>query len=839
MLYNHFGINAYMLCSAYNAYRISKVRIDSNDENQDGRVKLYPILFTQYDSNLYKQSTFRSPNKKKDAKLKAISLTASSTCTIRTAIPTTSTRYAMATIPPTDDRDMTTLKITHVSLQSMESEQSKSLSHTIDELDNQNGTNLAANDNDSDINSSETSEPAKEAREEAMVDSLPQYSAQNDCNRKLCIGASGIVFVIFGITILVSFISYIENEYNNKCLNLNVDLIRLEESRANYSSTLDPWLINNPEMIFYDAACKHKVVNIFGQFPCNCRVLSLASDKPNGYWFNQNDLESMLLRFDDLEAFAVNFYTGYTIFLSRLNNTFYLSHKMLKNHNHLTTLLFGELNFKYINGIEQVKNLEILSIRLSFETIEFPFESIATLSNLKVLFIHQVPWANNTHIDKTICNLKQLTFFDIDYMEKLSAMPFDCIADSLDKLFHFSMTYMLLIEDIDPKFWNMDSIQSIFLDFSHSLKQSNFDFDTFTGYSEKLEKVTIQAPSQVCQSSTSTYQNIIIDQQQYSGFGYLYDNLTKINNNNITLVPYNRSLSYVSTLDYMYNYNSSSYINQWSFVSDSDSSGLLKFIKQFDPCLAPCSTGITSYLCPTKQHGDGVCNTDCNNAECGFDGGDCAQTCNLYIDTSSDSNSDSDFNATTCTLDTWQMDGICNTGCNNSLCNYDFEDCIYKYTKNDTCNNLLYDIENVTCYSDWTDDLWCDSHCEQLLCEHSNSGCATATTPCYSSSTCRTVHSTIITLLAAIYPPKELITLNEVCEYFQLLALVSETDTQNLNCSQAFDIADLNNNGYIGFWEAIVYTAEYWGLYGAVHWEKKIEQIDCSSCLQNASLYWW
>ena len=635
----------------------------------------------------------------------------------------------------------------------------------------------------------------------------------------MCVGAHGIMFVIFGITILSSFISYIHNEFNVKCLNLNVDLEKLDESRANYSITLDPWLINNPEMIFYDSYCKHKVINIFGDFPCNCRILALRSSTPKAYGFNQNDLESMLLRFDNLEGMSVDFSTEFYFFESRLNGTFYVSQEMLKNPIHLTTLLFAELNFKYLNGLEQVKNLEIFSIRSSFEKIEFPFDSIGTLSNLKVLQINRIPGANNTYMDSSICNLKQLIYFELDFMQYLSQVPFDCIS-KLDDLFYFAMVYMFLIEEADPTLWNMNSIRSIFLDFN-SLKQSNFDFDTFGGFSSKLEKVSIQAPNDVCQSYLNSYQNIIIDEKEYSGFGYLYDNSTKIKNNNIQLVPHYNG----DTFDY----NSSWY--NLSFVSDSDSSGLLKFIKTYDPCSSPCNSGISSYLCPTKEHGDGVCQVECNIAACGFDGGDCDQSCNLYTNMTNVNSS--------CTLDNWQMDGICNVGCNNSLCNYDFQDCIYTPTANDTCNNLLHDIENITCYSDWTDDLWCDSYCEQLSCEGTNSGCSSSITPCWGDGSCSRAYGTMMKLLAAIYQPYELITLNEVCEKFNLLALVTQTNIDNLNCSQAFDIADLNDNGYIGFWEAIVYTAESWGLRDAVHWKEKIQQIDCSSCLANASLYWW
>ena len=811
-------------------HRITKTASGSN-EYQVGGLELYPILFTQYDSKLSKQSA--------SAKLKGMSSSVSVAGTPTTptaATPTTPTAIDFdmrASSPDSDDDYNNTClnSVSDISLQRMESYESKSMA-----LGNMQQNLGSSGNNPSGDGSSNSKTAAGEITENKVVDTVQNkfYTTcnSNDCKKKVCVGTFGTIYIIFGIAILSSFISYIHNEYNEKCLNLNIDFAKLDESRANYSITLDEWLINNPEMIFYNQYCRHKVVNIFDDFPCNCRILALISGAPNAYWFNQNDLESILLRFDNLEGMAVDFSTNDVFFESRLSDTFYLSQKMLKNHNHhLTTLIFAGLDFKYIKGLEQVKNLAILSIGVSFETIEFPFKSIGTLSNLKVLNIHQVPSANNTYIDSSICNLKQLVYFNLDFMQHLSQIPFSCISQ-FDDLFYFSMTHMFLIEYIDPIFWNIDSIESIFLDFSLSLKQSNFDFDTFNGFSSKLEKVSIQSSSDVCQSYTNDYQNIIIDGKEYSGFGYLYDNLTQINNNNIQLVPYISNNSDINT--YTFDFNSTWY--NFSFVSESDSSGLLRFIQAFNPCLAPCSSSIAVYECPTRGHGDGSCNEKCNNADCGFDGGDCNQLCNLYNYTAISAQN------TTCTLDTWQMDGICNIACNNSLCNYDFQDCVYTPTTNDTCNNLSYDIENITnitCYSDWTDDLWCDSHCEQLLCESSSSGCGSSDTPCGGDTSCNTAHSAIMNLLASLYEPYELITPNEVCENFDLLALVTETNIDNLNCSQAFDIADLNSNGYIGFWEAIVYTAEFLGLYGTVHWQEKIEQIDCSSCLDNTSLYWW
>ena len=139
----------------------------------------------------------------------------------------------------------------------------------------------------------------------------------------------------------------------------------------------------------------------------------------------------------------------------------------------------------------------------------------------------------------------------------------------------------------------------------------------------------------------------------------------------------------------------------------------------------------------------------------------------------------------------------------------------------------------IACYVEWTDDLWCDGACsESPDCDYDSGYCL----GCY--GTCSTAYGYAIDLLGGLYPPYELVTVSELCEYFAVLAsLLSSLD--DLNCTQAFDLADTNGNGFIGFYEAIVFTAENWGLESSVNYKDKIKQIDCSGCMQNSSLYYW
>ena len=64
-------------------------------------------------------------------------------------------------------------------------------------------------------------------------------------------------------------------------------------------------------------------------------------------------------------------------------------------------------------------------------------------------------------------------------------------------------------------------------------------------------------------------------------------------------------------------------------------------------------------------------------------------------------------------------------------------------------------------------------------------------------------------------------------------------DTENLNCSESFILYDINSNGFMGFHETLMATYEYFDLEVYVEYEAKVEQIDCSVCMTNSSLYDW
>ena len=73
-------------------------------------------------------------------------------------------------------------------------------------------------------------------------------------------------------------------------------------------------------------------------------------------------------------------------------------------------------------------------------------------------------------------------------------------------------------------------------------------------------------------------------------------------------------------------------------------------------CVKPCATAIFVLSCRAQHWQDGTYNFDCNNKECGYDGGDWIQLCPFE-----------DIHTGYLEL----KDGECNVEYNKKECNYD------------------------------------------------------------------------------------------------------------------------------------------------------------------------
>lgn len=97
-----------------------------------------------------------------------------------------------------------------------------------------------------------------------------------------------------------------------------------------------------------------------------------------------------------------------------------------------------------------------------------------------------------------------------------------------------------------------------------------------------------------------------------------------------------------------------------------------------------------SSTCQDAWINNTICNLECMNEACGFDGGDCNWLCSL---------SSCDKNAS---------DGVCDASCNTNLCGFDFGDCGYCAVN---CTKSLYF------------NALCDAACNILECDFDNSIC--------------------------------------------------------------------------------------------------------------------
>ena len=184
----------------------------------------------------------------------------------------------------------------------------------------------------------------------------------------------------------------------------------------------------------------------------------------------------------------------------------------------------------------------------------------------------------------------------------------------------------------------------------------------------------------------------------------------------------------------------------------------------------------------------------------------------------------------------------CDIACNSTQCLFDFDYCIdSEINTNATCSylesNQTGEISDV-CYKSWSDDTWCDFNCNVSSCNFDNNECDYQ----YCGGRCEQAYQIVIGYLASLYEPYELIDPSEICyDYETLLQVAPNISYGYNNCTDTFKGHDLNNNGYIGFYEGIIATKEYWGFSGQTYENsnQKLDQIDCSQCMQNASLWFW
>ena len=178
--------------------------------------------------------------------------------------------------------------------------------------------------------------------------------------------------------------------------------------------------------------------------------------------------------------------------------------------------------------------------------------------------------------------------------------------------------------------------------------------------------------------------------------------------------------------------------------------------------------------------------------------------------------------------------GVCDPDCNNTGCEWDLYDCTNGVDANATC----YQNEtnpNATCYLSWASDQWCDDNCAHFVsCSYDNNACDACTGDCAQAFTI------LINYVASIYEPTELITVDEVCLRWGEINRITDFADEYDNCTILFNDWDENGNGYVGLREAIekaLARSNALQFHDNWNWQLKLTQINCSSCLNDASLY--
>ena len=599
--------------------------------------------------------------------------------------------------------------------------------------------------------------------------------------RKCVIGGCGCAFITIGILIALLFIGFIENDYKNKCFyDINSNL---NNSNSNNSNS-NEWFKLHKELKYFDVHCQYQVVNMFNNYPCNCRYYARystrnESDKVTDE-FSPEMVELVFLHYDDLQNIYLQ---GDSPEISDIE--FHFTKEMLNSMKYLQIWIMDGIGINNIwssQGMKKLQNLEIFSWRgiggyMGLNTT-IPFKSFSKLEKLKAMVLTDCYHVLNQEIPDDMCNLKEIKYLEIEYLRFVEYIPYDCIATNWKELRYLVVAGILQTTYMPPQIWNLPNLETVLIaGNAFSIAEKSFDFDTFDGFSESLRSVWLPNGVEICTNGT-----IVIDNVEYKGFNYL---------------GYGRN----STL-----------------ISDDDNTELLKFIAKFDPCRSPCA--IVSFDCYAIEWQNGVCLDECNIEECNYDGGDCNQLCD-------------------CEYDLW-FNNQCDDECNTTQCNWDFYQCVESVDANETCNVTGGDMVNYTipCYVSWTDDTWCDTVCNVESCDYDGGMCDR----CDEGTTCNTILHVLQQASSGDDDYKygyDVLIPEVVCPFKNMLvSIMDEFDTSD-NCSVVFDFIDLNHNGFIG-WHELVQTFAYrLKTTTPTHWNEKVEQIDCSACVNNVSYYYW
>eukprot|EP01083_Nonionella_stella_P049405 131669_1 len=331
-------------------------------------------------------------------------------------------------------------------------------------------------------------------------------------------------------------------------------------------------IAEHPDLALYNEACKIQVYELFGSYPCNCRLFDL---------YLTDDVDSICILKDNFNAnttkLRVNDYVGASLTkwtmierylisspheeLSCLrydgNSIIDLDHDELFEAKYMQVMVLGSIQISAISpAIAQYINLAALFIEYIdgfADNTTMPWNEIGNLP-LKVFRLRGID-ADIHSFPVGLCNLKEdLIYFGFQWTKLLNVS--NCLGE-FQKLQYFKFSHNR-ITNIPWDLLQLNNVRRI------SFPGNSMEPKVFNGIDKNIN-----------------FSSSLIE------LDFLWNNFCE----NVTLYTNNDLI--------------------------------------IDGCQGVCTKDYNSLYCNNNMIGDGVCQSECNTKTCLFDEGDCIQLCNF------------------------------------------------------------------------------------------------------------------------------------------------------------------------------------------------------------------
>ena len=636
------------------------------------------------------------------------------------------------------------------------------------------------------------------------------------------ISVVGVAFIVFGAIIIHWNVSHFE-KYEDLCSN--------PDSETKFT---------HPELLVWND-CSFKTYPFLGnsmdmdgeressnKISCNCRQAKI--DLSIFAYFEQDNvtktIESLLTNWDMLEILFI--FDNSPRFSVNLNSSDFYSAQYLRVFHFQAITIESFHNYSIINW----QNLEYFYItKAHFQYWPYNFEKYLN----KISYIHLWDIMYLNRLPNNICQMSNLRAISINENllktgSGITTIP-DCVV-------------------------NLQILQSIIF-VSSGLNKLPIKLFSHPNMKEFVFKLTnISTLSFVTSTDGAGYKsadeyNFTIDYSNavnytnYSGYRQLVQD-TGYWNWTFDVNPQSDTKYYFQSSIVCQQWDT---WNEWEYFDKYMNPYLFNWLTDTDACEFVCDSDAYRLNCFEHIWQNGVCDSQCNVKDCGFDGGDCNQLCNNNI---------TQFYPN-CSMYDMFDNGICDLGCNSSYCSFDFGDCITVDVGNGTyCNNdidynltsqyswITEMIDNTTstnvsikvwdsikaenyvsslCVTSWVNDGWCDQNCRNIdSCNYDSTDCS-----CDVDETwCDDVYN-YFSVAANAEIADDLVNYDELCSIWDVLIGLGYDELlpwSNLTCNQTFHDTDRNKDDFIDINELIYSAREFFSIS-----DEKADQINCSVCL--------